>query len=146
MKDRAPFELSGGQQQRAAIACVLAMQPKIMVLDEPTSFLDPVTAGGLFNTIKRLNLELKITIIIVEHRLDLLSKYADRVVVMDSGRIVADGCPKKIFASKYVESVGIGVPKIIKLHQMLQLQGFNLGDIPLSVEEFADEIRRKLTN
>jgi len=144
LKDRAPFELSGGQQQRVAIACILAMQPKIMVLDEPTSFLDPIAANTLFGIIKQLNQELGLTTIVVEHRLDLLSVYANRVLVMDCGRIVADGAPRDIFLSKQVEALGIGVPKITKLYQMLESQGLNLGETPVSVEELANEIRRRV--
>ena len=143
LKDKAPFELSGGQQQRVAIACILAMQPKIMVLDEPTSFLDPIAANTLFGIIKQLNRELGLTTIVVEHRLDLLSVYASRVLIMDCGRIVADGAPRDIFLSKQVEALGIGVPKITKLHQMLESQGLNLGETPVSVEELANEIRRR---
>ena len=144
LKDKAPFELSGGQQQRVAIACILAMQPKIMVLDEPTSFLDPIAANTLFGIIKQLNRELGLTTIVVEHRLDLLSVYASRVLIMDCGRIVADGAPRDIFLSKQVENLGIGVPKITKLHQMLESQGLNLGETPVSVEELANEIRRRV--
>ena len=144
LKDKAPFELSGGQQQRVAIACILAMQPKIMVLDEPTSFLDPIAANTLFSIVRQLNVELGLTTIVVEHRLDLLSRYANRVLVMDCGRIAADGAPRSIFLSKQVEALGIGVPKIIKLHQMLQSQGLDLGETPVSVDELANEIRRRV--
>jgi len=144
LKDRAPFELSGGQQQRVAIACVLAMQPRILVLDEPTSFLDPIAANCLFQIIKQLNFELRLTTIIVEHRLDLLSTYADRVLIMDSGRIVADGSPRSVFTSKQVESLGVGIPKVVKLHRLLKSQGLDLGDTPLSVDELADRLRRRL--
>ncbi|MGB9023433.1 MAG: ABC transporter ATP-binding protein, partial [Candidatus Bathyarchaeia archaeon] len=97
LKDRPPYELSGGQQQRAAIAAVLAMQPKIIVLDEPTSFLDPKSALEILEVISDLNKKLGITIILVEHRLDLASKHANRVIVMDSGKIVLDGTPKQVY-------------------------------------------------
>jgi energy-coupling factor transporter ATP-binding protein EcfA2 len=145
LKDSAPFELSGGQQQRVAIACVLAMQPDLLVLDEPTSFLDPVAAKNLFEIVSRLNKDLNLTTIVVEHRLDLLSTYATRFVVMDKGRIVADGSPRDVLMSKDVESLGIGLPKATRLFQMLSAQGIVLGQPVVSVEELAQEIR-KLAN
>ena len=80
--ERKPGQLSGGQQQRVAIASVLAMNPDVMVLDEPTSFLDPAGAEKIFEVIGRLNREMSMTIILVEHRLDLVSRYADRIIVM----------------------------------------------------------------
>jgi energy-coupling factor transporter ATP-binding protein EcfA2 len=145
LKDSAPFELSGGQQQRVAIACVLAMQPDLLVLDEPTSFLDPVAAKNLFEIVSRLNKDLNLTTIVVEHRLDLLSTYATRFLVMDKGKIVADGSPRDVLMSKNVESLGIGLPKVTRLFQMLSAQGIVLGQPVVSVEELAQEIR-KLAN
>jgi len=146
LKDKAPFELSGGQQQRVAIACVLAMRPKLIVLDEPTSFLDPMAARNLFEIVSRLNRELGLTIILVEHRLDLLSVYTTRVTVMNEGRIVADGPPREIFMSKQVGALGIGLPKVTRLFQMLTEQGLDLGEPAISVEEIANKIRRKAAN
>ena len=93
LHERAPHELSGGQQQRVAISCVLAMQPEVMVLDEPTSFLDPLGAQKIFEVIHDLNEKLGITVILVEHRLDLASKYANHVIVMSEGKVVLDGKP-----------------------------------------------------
>jgi energy-coupling factor transporter ATP-binding protein EcfA2 len=143
LKDSAPFELSGGQQQRVAIACVLAMQPDLLVLDEPTSFLDPVAAKNLFEIVSRLNKDLNLTTILVEHRLDLLSTYATRFLVMDKGKIVADGSPRDVLMSKNVESLGIGLPKVTRLFQMLSAQGIVLGQPVVSVEELAQEIRKR---
>ncbi|MBS7614598.1 ATP-binding cassette domain-containing protein [Candidatus Bathyarchaeota archaeon] len=135
LKDRAPYELSGGQQQRVAIASVLAMQPEIIVLDEPTSFLDPVGAQNIFEVINRLNKDLGITIILVEHRLDLTSKYASRVMIMDKGRIILDGPPKEILNSEEARLIGVGIPKVTRLYQILKNKGLNLNEIPLSAEE-----------
>ena len=143
LKDSAPFELSGGQQQRVAIACVLAMQPDLLVLDEPTSFLDPVAAKNLFEIVSRLNKDLNLTTILVEHRLDLLSTYATRFLVMDKGRIVADGSPREVLMSKNVEPLGIGLPKVTRLFQMLSAQGVVLGQPTISVEELAQAIRKR---
>jgi len=137
LKDRAPHELSGGQQQRVAIASVLAMQPEIIVLDEPTSFLDPLTAQNIFEVINRLNKELGITIILVEHRLDLVCKYVSRIIIMDRGRIVLDGSPRKVLNSEEARLIGVGIPKATRLYQILRNKGVDLGRVPLSAEEAA---------
>lgn len=135
LKDKAPFELSGGQQQRVAIASVLAMQPEIMVLDEPTSFLDPLSARVILETIYRLNREMGITIVLVEHRLDLAARYANRVIVMDRGRIILDGEPREVFVDERARLIGIGLPKVVKLYLELKEDGLDLGKVPLSPEE-----------
>jgi energy-coupling factor transporter ATPase len=137
LKDRPPYELSGGQQQRVAIASVLAMRPEIMVLDEPTSFLDPLGAQVIFEVINRFNKDLGMTIILVEHRLDLISKYASRVMVMDKGKILLDGSPREILSSKEARLVGVGIPKVTRLYEILMDKGVNLGEIPLSAQEAA---------
>lgn len=144
LREKAPHELSGGQQQKVAIASVLAMKPELIVLDEPTSFLDPLASKNLFEVISRLNRELGLSIILVEHRLDLLSAYASRIIVMDSGRIKTDGTPRNVLSSKEVASLGIGLPKTIRLHQMLKNKGVELGEPPLSVEEFVRHVREEL--
>lgn len=135
LKDKAPFELSGGQQQRVAIASVLAMQPEIMVLDEPTSFLDPLSARVILETIYGLNKEMGITIVLVEHRLDLAARYANRVIVMDRGRIILDGEPREVFVDERARLIGIGLPKVVKLYLELKEDGLDLGKVPLSPEE-----------
>lgn len=144
LRESAPFELSGGQQQRVAIACILAMKPEVIILDEPTSFLDPVTAWKLFEIISVLNKELGLTTILVEHRLDLLSTYVKRIIVMDKGEVRIDGSPKRVLTSKEALSLGIGVPKITQLYQNLVENGIQLGKPVVSVDEFAEEIRRTL--
>lgn len=144
LREMAPYELSGGQQQRVAIASVLAMKPEIIVLDEPTSFLDPVAAKTIFEVLGQFNKELKMTIILVEHRLDLTAPYSSRVVVMDHGRIKLDGTPKGIFGSAEVRALGVGVPRVMKLYQKLAAEGVRVGQIPLTVDETAHLIRRIL--
>lgn len=134
-------ELSGGQKQLVAIACVLAMKPKILIMDEPTSNLDPMAAKRMFDVIKRLNEKFGITVILVEHRLDLLSTYVDRVIVMDEGRIKIDGSPKIVLNSLESQIIGIGIPKVIRLYQEIKNEGFDMGDIPLTVEEFTSAFR-----
>jgi len=144
LKDRPPYELSGGQQQRVAIASVLAMQPEIIVLDEPTSFLDPLGAKNIFDVINNLNKDLGITIILVEHRLDLAAKYANRVIIMEKGRVVLDGNPRDIFDSEEARLIGVGIPKATRLYQLLRAKGINLKKLPLSSEEAYQAINEAL--
>lgn len=143
LRNMAPYELSGGQQQRAAIAAVLAMKPRLIVLDEPTSFLDPKSAQEILDVISRLNRELKITIFLVEHRLDAVSRHADRVIVMDKGRVVLDGKPSNVYGEE-AWLIGIGVPKVTMLFHLLRKDGVSLGSIPITVEDATEELRRKL--
>jgi len=138
LRERSPYELSGGQQQRVAIASVLAMRPEILVLDEPTSSLDPLAAQNLFQAVSELNERLGLTIMLVEHRLDLLSTLTDRVIVMDNGQVRMDGSPVEVFNSMDAQLMGIGVPKIVRLYHAL---GFRAEKPPLSVEDFAQYLR-----
>jgi energy-coupling factor transporter ATP-binding protein EcfA2 len=138
LRERSPYELSGGQQQRVAIASVLAMKPEILVLDEPTSSLDPLAAQNLFQAISELNERLGLTIVLVEHRLDLLSTLTDRVIVMDNGQVRMDGSPVEVFNSMDAQLMGIGVPKIVRLYHEL---GFRAEKPPLSVKDFAQYLR-----
>jgi len=138
LRDRSPHEVSGGQQQRVAIASVLAMRPELIVLDEPTSFLDPLSAKKIFQVIHDLNTKLGITVILVEHRLDLTARYASRIIIMDKGKICLDGKPREILTSEETRLLGVGIPKVTLLYQMLTKVGFNIGNtIPLSSEEIA---------
>lgn len=141
IRERSPHEISGGQQQRVAIASVLAMEPDIIVLDEPTSFLDPLSAEKIFEVIYRLNKEQGITVILVEHRLDLTAKYTNHLIVMDKGAIRLEGDPRDILSNEETRLIGVGIPKATLLYQMLKKEGFNLGDkTPLSSDELADQL------
>jgi len=145
LRERGPSELSGGQQQRVAIASVLAMQPEVVVLDEPTSFLDPLSAKKIFEVIRNLNRKLGITVVLVEHRLDLTARYADHIIVMDEGKVVLDGNPHEILRSEEARLIGIGIPKATRLYQMLKKDGLKLGNtIPLSSEEMASMLTEAL--
>jgi energy-coupling factor transporter ATP-binding protein EcfA2 len=144
LKDKPPYELSGGQQQRAAIAAVLAMQPKVMILDEPTSFLDPKSALEILEVISDLNKKLGITIILVEHRLDIVSKHANRVIVMDNGRIVLDGTPKDVYG-EHARLIGIGLPRVTALFNLLQRDGIRFAETPTTVDEAVDVLRKMLS-
>ena len=143
LREAAPYELSGGQQQRAAIAAVLAMKPEIMVLDEPTSFLDPLSASQIVEAVATLRREIDITIVLIEHRLDLASKYASRIVVMDQGRVTLDGPPSRVYGEE-AKLLGIGIPKISMLFNLLRKDGFDLGRTPVTVEEASQRIRSYL--
>ena len=136
LKDLAPYELSGGQQQRVALAGVLAMKPSVIVLDEPTSFLDPRTAEEVMRATDDLRRELGLTILVVEHRLDLVARYADRIVVMDGGKIVADGDLEETLDEKFdlLEGLGVGVPRVSLLWTMLRRDGLVSGKVPTHVE------------
>jgi energy-coupling factor transporter ATP-binding protein EcfA2 len=142
LRDKAPYELSGGQQQRAAIAGVLAMRPNILILDEPTSFLDPKSAEEIIAVLAKLGKDLGLTILLVEHRLDIVSRYANRVIVMDGGRIRLDGPPREVYGDQ-ARLIGIGIPKVTMLCQLLRSDGFNLPN-PITVEEASTELRRLL--
>jgi energy-coupling factor transporter ATPase len=138
LRERSPHEVSGGQQQRVAIASVLAMQPKIIVLDEPTSFLDPLSAEKIFEVIHELNQKLGITVVLVEHRLDLTAKYANHIIIMDEGKVCSDGETREVLSTEETRLIGVGIPKATLLYQMLKKDGLNLGNVtPLSSEELA---------
>ena len=144
LKDKPPYELSGGQQQRAAIAAVLAMQPKVIVLDEPTSFLDPKSALEILEVISSINKRLRITIILVEHRLDIVSRHANRVIVMNESRIVLDGRPGEVYGEE-ARLIGIGLPRVTTLFQLLQKGGLRISQMPTTVDEAANQLRSMFT-
>jgi energy-coupling factor transporter ATPase len=145
IRDRSPHEISGGQQQRVAIASVLAMEPEIIVLDEPTSFLDPLSAEKIFEVIYKLNQEQGITVVLVEHRLDLTAKYTNHLIVMDQGKVCLEGNPRDILSKEETSRIGVGIPKATQLYQMLTKEGNNLGNrTPLCSEELADQILEAL--
>lgn len=147
LRERAPYELSGGQQQRVAIASVLAMQPEVMVLDEPTSFLDPLSARRIFEVIHQLNRTLGITVILVEHRLDLTAKYTNHIIVMNEGRVVLDGDPREVLQSEETRLIGVGIPKATLLYQVLRKSGMKLGGrLPLDSEEMATALKEVLVD
>ena len=133
----APHLLSGGQKQRVAIAGVIAMRPKCIVLDEPTAMLDPHGREEVISTIERLNREMGITVVLITHHMTEAIR-AQRVIVMDAGRILADGTPKEVFPQvELLESVGLTVPATTKVLYALNQAGFDLPLDALSTEECA---------
>jgi energy-coupling factor transporter ATP-binding protein EcfA2 len=148
LKDLAPYELSGGQQQRVALAGVLAMKPRVIVLDEPTSFLDPRTAEEVMAAVDLLRRENGITIIVVEHRLDLVGRYAERIVVMDRGKIVADGRMEDVLDSEFdrLTGLGIGLPRVSLLWSLLKRDGLVTERLPTHVESAVAILSQRLRN
>lgn len=144
LRGRSPFELSGGQKQKVAIASVIAMKPKILLLDEPTSSLDPLSAKNLIDSILELNRGERLTIMISEHRLELLLPYADRLIVMDRGKIIYDGDPRTILKNDLLP-YGISIPKTSEVAKHINAAEPALfTNTPLTVDEFVDELRRYL--
>jgi len=144
LRDRATHELSGGQKQRLAIASILAMRPEVLVLDEPTSFLDPLGAERIFQVLESLNKEHGITILLIEHRLDLAAQHVDRVVIFSEGKIVGNGSPEEIFALEETRLAGVGIPKIVQLYKRLRSEGFPLERPPLTPEALVEELGKWL--
>lgn len=146
VRERAPYELSGGQQQRAAIASILAMRPEIIVLDEPTSFLDPKSSLEIIEAISLLNRRLGVTVVLVEHRLDVASRFADKVYILDKGRVVDEGPPSKVYGRRETHLLGVGIPRISLLFQLLRERGAPVGDIPVTVEDGAKTLEALLVD
>lgn len=146
LRDLAPYELSGGQQQRVALAGVLAMEPNVIVLDEPTSFLDPRTAEDVMGAVDGLRRELGISVIVVEHRLDLVARHAERMVVMDKGKVVADGALGRVLETEFdlMEGLGVGIPRVSLLWRLLRRDGLVSGTVPTRVDIAAENLSRRL--
>ena len=138
--ERSPFELSGGQMRRVAIAGILAMEPRILVLDEPTAGLDPIGRKELMNLFKKLHQD-GITIVLVTHLMDDVAEYADQVYVMEKGRLVKSGEPSFIFQDiDFMEKIQLGVPKITRFAQKLIKRGATFKQLPITIEEFKEFI------
>lgn len=139
-REHAPHQLSGGQKQRIAIAGIIAMQPRCIVMDEPTAMLDPKGRREVMKTIKRLNKEQGITVILITHYMDEAAQ-ADRVVVMDKGSVFMDDVPRKIFArADELRAVGLDVPQVTELCGMLRKNGVNISEEIIFEDECAEAI------
>lgn len=140
-----PFDLSGGQKRRVAIAGVIAMNPKVLVLDEPTAGLDPKGRDEILDQIAFLHKESDMTIILVSHSMEDIAEYVERIIVMNDGQVMFDDTPKKVFAHyKELESVGLAAPQVTYIMNELKEKGLNVEAKATTVSEAADEIMRAL--
>lgn len=138
LHNRSPFELSGGQMRRVAIAGILAMEPSVLVLDEPTAGLDPAGRKELMNLFKELHQQ-GMTIVLVTHVMDDVADFADFVYVLDKGKLVLSGKPNQVFQEvDFLESIQLGVPKITKFAANLERKGFVFEQLPITIDEFLE--------
>ena len=144
-KDKSPFELSGGQKRRVAIAGVVAMEPKVLILDEPTAGLDPKGRDDILSNIVDLHREYNMTIILVSHSMEDVAKVASRILVMHNGKCILDGEPAKVFKEiDTLESVGLAVPQVTYLVKRLRDKGFNISEDIFTVEQAKKELLKVL--
>ncbi len=140
-KDKSPFELSGGQKRRVAIAGVVAMEPKVLILDEPTAGLDPKGRDEILAQIQKLHKEYGMTIVLVSHSMEDVAKVANRVIVMNSGEIILDGEPKEVFKeSEVLESVGLAVPQVTYLIKALIEKGFKVDKDIFTIDQAKEDL------
>lgn len=144
---RSPFELSGGQKRRVAIAGVLAMDPQVLILDEPTAGLDPKGRDEILDQISRLQKERGITVILVSHSMEDVARYVDRIIVMNQGEVRFDGTPKEVFRHyRELEEIGLAAPQVTYLMQELKEKGASVDTDATTIEEAADSIENWLKN
>ena len=140
---QSPFELSGGQKRRVAIAGVLAMEPEVLILDEPTAGLDPKGRDEILSQIRQLQRDTGITILLVSHSMEDVAKYVERIIVMNNGRVLYDDVPKKVFARyKDLEEIGLAAPQVTYILHELQRRGFPVDVSATTIEEAAETIRK----
>ena len=140
-----PFELSGGQKRRAAIAGVLAMRPKVLVLDEPTAGLDPKGRDDILDQVAHLHAQTGMTVILVSHSMEDIARYVERIIVMNHGQKMLDDTPKNVFSHyRELEQVGLAAPQVTYIMHDLKEKGLGVRTDATTVEEAADEIMRAL--
>ncbi|MBQ9700367.1 MAG: energy-coupling factor transporter ATPase [Lachnospiraceae bacterium] len=140
-RHHSPTKLSGGQKQRVAIAGIVAMKPKCIVLDEPTAMLDPNGRREVINTVRELNRQEKVTVILITHHMDEVIE-ADRVFVMDSGHVVMEGTPREVFARvDEIKALGLDVPQVTDIAHRLTAGGIDMGQCVLSIDEFKERFK-----
>lgn len=145
-ESRFPLSLSGGEMQRLAIASVLAMNPKIIILDEPTANLDPVGTMEVFSVMQQIKEQTKMTVVMAEHQIEHLVQFADRILVMDDGEVILDGAPREIFKeTETLAKIGIEPPEVTEMSDLLlKDHGISLGRAPLTIEEAYKLITERL--
>ena len=142
---QSPFELSGGQKRRVAIAGILAMHPRVLVLDEPTAGLDPKGRDEILDQIQHLHRETGMTVILVSHSMEDIANYVDRIIVMNRGEKMLDGTPGEVFSHyKELEKVGLAAPQVTYVMHDLKERGFAVSPDATTIQEAADEIMRSL--
>ncbi|POH11918.1 energy-coupling factor transporter ATPase [Fructilactobacillus sanfranciscensis] len=138
---RSPFELSGGQMRRVAIAGVLAMQPSILILDEPTVGLDEIGRNEILTMIKKLNEQQHVTILLITHNMQVVSEFAERVIMLNHGQILSDTNPQTFFMQLANEA---SLPDSVKIYKELAKNGINLEELPLNKKQLVDQVLKKL--
>ena len=142
---QSPFELSGGQKRRVAIAGVLAMKPKVLILDEPTAGLDPKGKDEILDQVEKLHRETGMTVVLVSHSMEDVARYVERIIVMNHGEKMLDGTPGEVFRHyKELEKVGLAAPQVTYVMHDLKERGFDVSPDATTIEEAADEIVRFL--
>ena len=142
---QSPFELSGGQKRRVAIAGVLAMKPKVLILDEPTAGLDPKGRDEILDQVEKLHRETGMTVVLVSHSMEDVARYVERIIVMNHGEKMLDGTPGEVFRHyKELEKVGLAAPQVTYVMHDLKERGFDVSSDATTIEEAADEIVRFL--
>ncbi|MCM1539828.1 MAG: energy-coupling factor transporter ATPase [Blautia sp.] len=142
---QSPFELSGGQKRRAAIAGVLAMEPEVLILDEPTAGLDPRGRDEILHQIKKLQTETGMTILLVSHSMEDVAEYVDRIIVMNRGRVMYDDVPRQVFSHyKELEEVGLAAPQVTYVLHELKRRGLDVDMNATTIEEAADTVAKAL--
>ena len=140
-KERSPFRLSGGQQRRVAIAGVLAMEPEILILDEPTAGLDPQMRKQLIEEIVQLQDEFSLTIILISHRMEEIARLSDRVFVLDNGKLSLTGTPAEVFSNyEYLSEIGLGVPEITEVLHKVKERGIEVDTNIFTVDQAKNEL------
>lgn len=140
-KEISPFDLSGGQKRRVAIAGVIAMEPKVLILDEPTAGLDPKGRDDILEQIRILHKEYKMTIIIVSHSMEDVANIAEKIIVMNGGEVALDGTPDEVFKEvEKLESMGLAVPQVTYLMRELKRRGFNINDNIYTISKAKEEL------
>ncbi len=142
---QSPFDLSGGQKRRVAIAGVLAMEPKVLILDEPTAGLDPKGRDEILDCISELHRKKNMTVILVSHSMEDVAKYVERIIVMNKGKVFLDGSPKEVFAHyKELEEIGLAAPEVTYIMHELAAKGLPVSTGATTLEEAKKEILRAL--
>ena len=141
--ERSPFDLSGGEKRRVAIAGVIAMQPRVLVLDEPVAGLDPVGRSEILALIKKLQKEISPTVITVSHNMDDMAAMADRIIALKDGEIVADGSPKRVFCNRrLIVDAGLDLPAATRITDTLKARGIDLPSDIVTMDELARELEK----